>query len=118
VGGGGGTSSENLACQVVSVSPANGTGFNSRADFDAKWTVKNIGQKKWDGNSIDYVYLSGDKFHKVAGYDLNTNVNVGATTTLIVDMQAPRNAGTYTTRWTLRSGNNNFCTLSLTINVN
>src|ERR1041385_8479143 len=42
-GGGGGSSSANYACKVTKVSPANGTRFNPRDDFDAVWTVKNIG---------------------------------------------------------------------------
>ena len=115
---GGGNSSSDFSCEVVSVSPSNGTGFNPRADFDAVWRVRNNGQRTWDRNSVDFVYQSGDKFHKVSGYDLSKNVRVGETTNLTVDMEAPRNDGNYTTRWTLRVGNNNFCTLSLTINVN
>jgi len=91
--------------------------MNSRTDFDGNWKVKNIGKKNWDKNNVDYVYLSGDKFHKVAGYDLGQTVNVGTTTELIVDMIAPKNSGTYTTNWTLRVGTNNFCTMSLTIVV-
>jgi hypothetical protein len=116
-GSGGGSSSDNFACQVISVSPANGTSFNARADFDAVWHVKNIGQKNWDRNSVDYIYLSGSKIHKVSGYDLSTTVVVGSTTDITVDMQAPKNAGTYSTTWTLRVGNKNFCSMSLTIVV-
>ena len=116
--GGGGSSSENYACQVVSVNPANGTGFSPRADFDAVWQVKNIGQKNWDGGSLDYIYLSGDQFHKVSGYDLNKAVKTGETVSIIVDMESPKNPGNYTTRWTLRAGAKEFCALSLTINVN
>ena len=115
---GGGSSSENYACQVISVNPANGTSFGPRADFDAVWRVRNIGQKNWDGGSVDYVYLSGDQFHKVSGYDLNKSVKVGETVDIIVDMEAPKNSGNYTTRWTLRAGAKTFCTMSLTINVN
>jgi len=115
--GSGGTSSQNYACSVVSLNPPNGTTYGSRVDFDATWKVKNIGKKNWDKGSIDYVYLSGDKFHKVAGYDLSTTVKVGETTSLVVDMLSPKNAGTYTTNWTLRASANTFCTISLTIVV-
>jgi len=102
---------------VISVDPPNGTTFDARADFDAVWRVRNNGQSAWDRNSVDYIYLSGDQFHKVSGYDLSANVQAGETVNLTVDMEAPRNAGTYTTRWTLRAGSNNFCTLSLSIVV-
>lgn len=110
-------SSKPYACEVLSVTPANGTSFAGRTDFDAKWKVKNIGKKDWENNSVDYVYLTGDKFHKVGGYDLGKTVKIGETTELIVDMIAPKNAGTYTTNWTLQVGSEKFCTLSLTIVV-
>lgn len=111
------TSSKAFACNVLSVTPANGTSFGSRTDFDAKWKVKNIGKKDWENNSVDYIYLTGDKFHKVAGYDLGKTVKIGETIDLIVDMISPKNAGSYTTNWTLQVGSEAFCTLSLTIVV-
>jgi len=115
--GGGGSSSRNYSCQLVSVDPPNGTTFDARADFDAVWRVRNNGQSTWDRNSVDYIFLSGDQFHKVSGYDLSENVRAGETTNLTVDMEAPRNPGTYTTRWTLRVASDNFCTLELRIVV-
>jgi hypothetical protein len=116
-GTGSGTSSDNYACQVVSVSPANGTSFKARDDFDAVWKVKNIGQKSWDKNGVDYFYSSGDKLHKVAAYDMSANVGVGSTTDIIVDMTAPKDAGSYSTTWNLRAGSKTFCNLSLRITV-
>ena len=115
--GSGGTSSQSYACSIISVNPPNGSNFGNRVDFDATWKVKNIGKKNWDKGSIDYIYLSGDKFHKVAGYDLGTAVKTGETTSLVVDMLSPKNPGTYTTNWTLRAGSKTFCTISLTIVV-
>lgn len=115
--GSGSISSKDYACEVLSVTPANGSTFGNRVDFDAKWKVKNIGKKNWDKNSIDYLYLTGDKFHKVAGYDLNKAINRGDIVDLIADMESPKNPGTYTTNWTLQVGSESFCTLSLTIVV-
>ncbi len=105
------------ACQILGVRPANGAAMNSRDDFDARWQVKNIGRKEWDRNSVDYIYLGGDKFHKVEGYDLGKSVKAGETSEIIVDMIAPKNSGSYSTNWTLRVGSERFCTLSLTIVV-
>jgi hypothetical protein len=34
-----------------------------------------------------------------------------------VDMQAPKNSGTYTTTWNMRAGSKIFCTMTLTIVV-
>ena len=115
--GGGGSSSDNFACRITRVSPANGTGFNPRDDFDAIWTVRNIGQRNWDRNSIDIIYSSGAKIHKVSGYDLDSNVRVGDSIDVGVDMQAPKDSGTYSTTWVMRRGDNSFCTLNLTIVV-
>jgi Ig-like domain-containing protein len=113
----GSSSSANFACQVISVTPANGTNFKPRADFDTTWRVKNIGQKTWDRNSVDFVYDSGSKINKVNGYDLSNNVKVGEQIDLSVDMEAPKNPGAYTTNWTLRVGGTDFCKMSITINV-
>lgn len=115
--GSGGSSSSSFSCRVEGQDPPNGAVFNPRTDFDGRWTVRNNGQRTWDRNSVDYVYLSGDQYHTVSGYDFSTNVAPGGTADIIVDMRAPRNSGTYTTRWTLRVGSDNFCTLSLTIVV-
>jgi hypothetical protein len=115
--GGGGSSSDNYACRVDSQDPPNGTSFNPRDDFDAVWRVRNIGRRTWERNSVDYMFLSGDQFHKVSGYDFDANVSSGQTASVTVDMEAPKNPGTYTTRWTLRVGSDNFCTLELRIVV-
>jgi hypothetical protein len=112
-----GTSSQNYSCQVVRVSPANGTAFDPRDDFDAFWTVRNNGQKDWNRNNVDYVYVSGDKIHKVSGYDMDESVDTGDSIELGVDMQAPKNSGNYSTTWTMRAGDKTFCTLTLSIRV-
>ena len=111
------TSNQNFSCQVVRVTPSNGSSFEPRDDFDAFWTVRNNGQKNWERSNVDYIYSSGDKLHKVSGYDLDENVRTGNSIDLGVDMQAPKNEGTYTTTWTMRSGDKTFCTLTLTIVV-
>jgi hypothetical protein len=79
--------------------------------------VKNTGTKNWDRNSVDFLYLSGAKIHKVAGYDLSQTINTGQTADLAVDMVAPKDSGTYSTTWTLQVGNKTFCNMSVTIAV-
>jgi hypothetical protein len=110
------SSGEDYDCDLTSQSPANGTIMSPNLDFDAKWTVKNTGDKAWDRNSVDYIYVSGDKMHKQKAYDLSITVATGDGVTLTVDMVAPGAAGTYTTKWGLRKGSV-FCTFSLTIEV-
>ena len=112
-----GSKSDNYACQVMRVSPPNGTIFPPRQDFDAFWIVKNIGKRKWDRTSVDYIYSSGDKIHKISSYDLSANVASGGSLDLGVDMQAPKDPGIYTTTWIMRVGEKTFCPLNLTITV-
>jgi hypothetical protein len=115
--GGNGSSSDNYACQILSINPANGTTMKQDTDFDAVWKVKNIGQKTWDQNSVDFVYDSGTDMAKKDGYDLSGNVKSGQEISLGADMVAPTKNGNYTTTWTLRVGSDEFCKMSLTINV-
>lgn len=110
-------SNQAYSCQIMSSTPAIGTSFSSRTDFDATWNVRNNGQRNWNKDIVDYVYLSGQKMHKVDTYDLPRTVRRGETIDLIVDMVAPKNEGTYTTTWTMRSDTQDFCTLGLTIVV-
>ena len=86
-------------------------------DFDATWKVKNIGTKTWDQNSVDFVYDSGTDMAKRDGYDLNSSVKSGQEISLAADMIAPTKNGNYTTTWALRVGSDEFCKMSLTINV-
>lgn len=115
--GGGGTSSDDFACQVLNVNPSNGTSFDGRDDFDVTWRVKNIGQKNWSRNNIDFVFDSGANMSETAGYDLPADVGRDDSISLVADLEAPRRSGTYTTTWALRRGTNSFCKMSLTIHV-
>jgi hypothetical protein len=112
-----GSSSDPYACQILSVNPSNGTTMKQDTDFDATWKVKNTGTKTWDQNSVDFVYDSGTDMGKRDGYDLNSSVKSGQEISLVADMIAPTKNGNYTTTWTLRVGSNEFCKMSLTINV-
>ena len=69
------TSDKDYACEVLN-SPANGTIYDPRLEFKVRWRLKNVGQKDWDGNSVDFVYDSGDRIHKVKGYDLGEGVEM------------------------------------------
>ena len=105
------------SCQVMSVIPANGTTMAGRTDFDAIWRVRNNGQRNWNKDDVDYLFLDGDRIHTVESYDLPDTVRIGETVDLIVDMVAPKNSGSYTTNWTVRVDIRNFCMMSLTIVV-
>jgi hypothetical protein len=111
------TANTKFACEFIAQEPDNGEVFDPNEDFDARWRVKNIGTRTWEENGSDYLYKSGDKIHKQAAYDFPKTVAPGKSVDLIVDMRAPTDPGTYTTRWEIRIGSNRFCTMRLTIEV-
>jgi Ig-like domain from next to BRCA1 gene len=112
------SSDAKFACQVTSQTPANNSGITKGADFETRWQVTNIGKDTWDSDNADYRYVSGDKLHKAAIYDLNSSVSPGGKTEIVVAMKAPPDPGTYTTTWKITSGKTAFCTMTLTIIVN
>jgi hypothetical protein len=110
------TSDKDYACEVLNA-PVDGTYYDPRLEFKVRWRLKNVGQKDWDGGSVDFVYDSGDRIHKVKGYDLGEGTKIGNVAELFVTMQAPKDPGTYTTYWTLRYGTYKFCKVAFTIKV-
>jgi hypothetical protein len=113
-----GSSGLEYDCRIISQSPVNGSGFGPAAEFDAFWQVMNMGTATWDGNSADYRYDSGDKIHKTGIYDVNGSIPPGGIIDIVVRMKAPKDAGTYTTKWKIKIGKTEFCTMKLTIIVN
>jgi len=111
---GGGSSFD---CRVDSQSPADNTVYTPGTDFDAAWEITNTGNDRWDANSADYRYVSGDKIHQAEIYDFNKSVGAGKRTVIIVDMKAPASPGTYSTTWKIYIGKNKFCPMSVTIIV-
>jgi hypothetical protein len=110
------TSDKDYACEVLDA-PTDGTYYSPRLEFKVRWRLKNVGQKDWDGNSVDFVYDTGDKIHKIKGYDLGEGTKIGEVAELFVTMEAPKDPGTYTTYWTLRYGTYKFCKVAFTIKV-
>jgi hypothetical protein len=111
-------SSADYACQIISRTPQNESVIARGASFEAKWRVANTGKEEWNRTSADYIYSSGDRLHKTAGYDFNVSVPSGGNVELVVSMQAPSQPGRYTTSWRIQIGRQVFCPLNLTIVVN
>jgi hypothetical protein len=82
-----------------------------------RWHVRNNGSSSWDSDSADYRYVNGDRLHVNSIYDFNNTVAPGSSVDIVVDMVTPGQAGTYTTRWRITIGNNEFCTMEVTIIV-
>ena len=126
-GGGGGSSGGGTdptivyKCLIVKVTPANNTHFAPNTNFTTTWQLKNTGNIRWYHNSVDYRhYVSKPSLpllHLQAIYDLPKDVDPGGQVLADVDMRSPATNGTYTTTWTLRVGDKNFCSMKLTIKV-
>lgn len=118
----GGTTGGNIpvtgssSCRLVSTSPTGSV--SAGADLDLTWTVKNTGTRTWKVSSVDYKYVSGAEFHKRGDrYDISETVEPGETVKLVVDVVAPKTAGSYSTNWALVEGNTTICNLSYTLRV-
>ena len=105
------------SCEVIKTTPYYGTVFTPGTNFQAIWLVRNTGRKNWDGSSVDYFYESGTDLHVISGYDLQKSLNVGGTREIRVDMEAPKDNGTHTTRWIFQIADEQFCPLTITIIV-
>jgi hypothetical protein len=108
---------EPYVCQKVGQTPKDGKTFKPGDNFDAVWTVKNVGSALWGNTDVDYRYKSGDKIHQFEIYDLPESVKPGESIDLTVDMEAPDKEGTYKTTWALQRGSNVICTMTIEINV-
>jgi hypothetical protein len=125
--GGGGGVTHIYACKIESTTPPNGSVYPPGMPFTTIWHVTNIGYV-WDDKSVDYLYRGGASLSDpgqllltpVAGYnlyDLPSDVKSGKSVDLVVKMLAPTTPGKYSTTWSLRIGDQYFCTLKLTISV-
>lgn len=108
-----------LACSIEEQSPAFGADLKPGADFDGRWVIKNTGTETWQADTLDFKFISGEKFHTGGAdlLDLERDVVIQGTYTFVLDMLAPNNDGRYTTNWALVRGGETICALSLTIDV-
>lgn len=112
-----GSSGALLECQILSQDPPNNKIFDKGALFTAVWIVANVGVNTWPSDNSDYRYASGDMFHLQSIYDFEKNVAAGDTVTLSVAMQAPNQAGRFSTTWQISIGKKKFCPMNITIIV-
>jgi len=99
-------------------SPVDGTVFSPGEDFDATWTIMNTGTTTWTTN-YSYRLSGGTDFAVNDYYGLKEEVKPGERITLVADMEAPSQAGRYTSNWDLRNENGDvFFRFYITIVVN
>jgi hypothetical protein len=105
-------------CQLVSSSPALNQSYPPGGDFDGRWSFKNTGSEVWDKDKVDFLFISGTRFQEhVDKLDLNSNVSTGDSIEFIIDMLAPKSAGTYSATWGLKKDDIVFCSAMIQIVV-
>jgi hypothetical protein len=111
-------SSSGYGCTLVRQTPLDWTKMRSRQYFDAAWTVVNSGNAVWHMSATKLEYVGGAKMQTHGDeIGLSNDVGRGKKIKLVVDMNAPKALGTYSTLWALFSGNTRFCKVTLTITV-
>jgi len=112
------SASSGYACTLVKQTPKDYTKMKTRQYFDMKWTVKNTGSSTWYANWVPFKYIWGAKM-QTRGDVLNLpgDIKRGKSARLVVDMEAPKTQGIYSTTWGLYSGRSAFCRVTLTIGV-
>lgn len=111
------TQSAGSNCQVIAQSPVDNTVFDPQEAFTTEWTLRNTGSETWNGENYDFIHSGGTDMHRRDAVDLPSNVRENGEVTFEIDMFAPRNAGTYTSTWTLGKKNQSLCKVSVTIIV-
>ncbi|MHC1782278.1 MAG: NBR1-Ig-like domain-containing protein [Anaerolineaceae bacterium] len=105
-------------CIVVGSAPDPGSSFKPDAGFDASWNIKNKSGETWLVDQVRVRYVSGSILQtKEDEVDLSGDIGANSTTTVIVDMQAPSQPGTYSTNWAVYRDEKVQCGLTVTIRV-
>ena len=112
------SSSSEYACTLIKQSPKDYTKMKTRQYFDMQWTVQNSGNRIWYASAIPFKYIWGPKMQTHGDtFSLPKDISRGKKVNLVVDMNAPKTQGIYSTTWGLFSGNRAFCRVTLTIGV-
>jgi hypothetical protein len=105
-------------CRVLSKSPANNAVIAGGSRFKTTWTVENTGTKTWPKQGVDVVYQSGASLQVGKPYyDIPTGVGPGGTVTITVTLEVPKREKDYNTRWALKVGRNEFCSVRFNFSV-
>lgn len=108
---------DQFGCMILSQSPADGFGFSAGIEFTVTWQLLNSGKAPWSSANADLSYLSGQKMYVQKAYDLNNDVPPNSQYTASVQMKAPEEGGSYTTTWVLRTKDDDYCRMSVSIQV-
>ncbi len=106
------------ACRVLSKNPADEMVVIGGSSLKTTWTVENTGTETWPKKSVDIVYVSGTRLNEGKPYyDIPRAVAPGGTVTISVTMNFPKRQKDYQTRWGLKIGRTEFCTVKFEFSV-
>ncbi|PKN93282.1 MAG: hypothetical protein CVU44_10340 [Chloroflexi bacterium HGW-Chloroflexi-6] len=107
-----------FSCVVLSRIPSGLTEASAGQDIPVAWRIKNVGDRDFEKENIDYGYISGQKM-AIGGtrFDLETTIPSGQAGDIIITFEAPDKAGTYNTTWALFRGSTPFCEFSFSLVV-
>lgn len=91
--------------ELSSQTPTDGEYIRAGSDFDLVFTIKNNGARAWNTNFY-LKFVSGTSGQTQNGTPVTlvyipSNVAVGSTVSLVIDMVAPSTPGTYSSNWAL-----------------
>jgi Ig-like domain from next to BRCA1 gene len=107
-----------FSCKIISVDPVLNANVSAGKPFNAHWVVQNDGTELWNSANMDYRFSGGVKMYVGAKTrDFSTSIASGETLDIIIGMQAPASPGKYSTIWKLHQGQEDFCPMTIKINV-
>jgi hypothetical protein len=86
--------------KLTSQNPRDGIVLSPGVDFDAVWTIKNIGRRDWN-DQFYFMYVAGNPEGVSFDHGMLPATKMGDAVTVTVDMVAPHEPGTYTSQWAL-----------------
>lgn len=108
-------------CTVLSQNPGNITVVAPGTLFDVVWTIQNTTGAAWNLDATDYRFgfaINGVWMHTgPSAYDFGYSIQPGDTVTIVINMQAPTQVGTYGETWMITSGSNTICQFDMSVGV-
>ena len=97
--------SECASASLVSETIPDGTIFKPGAQFTKTWEIKNTSTCSWN-TTYKIVFWDGDVLGGAYYYNLPQAVDPGRTLPISLVLTAPKDAGTYTSKWMLETPDN------------
>lgn len=110
-----GSGNVTYACNIISLSPENGTEVKAGEEFNWIWRVENIGTTTWQEGIVMVTYASGADIAKKKKVILNKTTPPGQIAEFKVRIAMPKEPGRYTTNWMMRKDIHYFCNAQLQV---